>query len=149
MNDFLNQNTQTERLDRKSFGFWLAIFIAAVALTQVIRVFVLHFSVTHFLNDKFAFSINIPLIVIYAIYILVMIAIILFLKKEWTKISSSKKLGFIFIIAGGAANIFERIIFGQVTDYIFILNGVLNLADLYIIFGVLCVLIDREIFKRI
>ncbi len=149
MSELFNQNLQTERLNKKSFGFWLAVFLIATSLTQILRIIILQFSINHFLNDKFAFSINIPLVAIYAIYILVMIAIILFLKKEWFIISDSKKLGFIFIIAGGVANIFERIIFGHVVDYIFILNGVLNFADLYIIFGVLCVLIDKDIFKRI
>ena len=55
------------------------------------------------------------------------------------------KLAWALVLAGGASNIIERIIMGSVRDFIYIhwrnLTGIYNLADFYIIVGVLVLLV--------
>jgi signal peptidase II len=145
---FQNLN-QTERPVKKSFGFWLLVLILLIGVTQFVRIIIVQNQFAYFANDKFAFSLNVPVVVMYAIYLLVMTAIIIFLKKEWFIIADTKKTGFVLIVAGGLANMFERVFMGHVIDYIFLLSGVLNLADLYIILGALLIVIDKNIFKNL
>ncbi len=53
--------------------------------------------------------------------------------------------GLSFIIGGGIGNIFDRIVYGSVTDFLHIdigifKTGVFNLADVSIMFGTACIL---------
>ena len=148
MTELFNTNFQTERQQEKSFGFWLTTLLLLIGLTQGARILITKFGIDYFINEKFAFSLDIPVAVMYIVYILVMITVVIFLQKQWQIISDAKRLGFILIVSGGLANVFERIFLNHVVDYIFILSGVLNLADLYIIVGALLVVIDKNIFKK-
>jgi signal peptidase II len=67
-------------------------------------------------------------------------------------ISKTALIGFSFVIGGGIANIFDRIFYGSVTDFLYIdfgffHTGVFNLADMSIITGIMIVLI-HSIFKK-
>lgn len=67
-------------------------------------------------------------------------------------LSKTTITGFSFIIGGGIANIFDRIVYGSVTDFLYIHfdyfhTGVFNLADLSIVTGVLIVL-THSLIKR-
>ena len=55
-------------------------------------------------------------------------------------------IGISFIIGGGTGNIFDRIVFGSVTDFLHIdfglfKTGIFNLADVSIMFGTACILV--------
>ncbi len=127
-----------------SFGFWLGIFIVAILADQWSKWFAQqHWSI--FRNDDFAFSIPIPEPIMFGLYAVVMILVVWYIKKIWHTITDQAKLGWVLIIAGGVANIVERIVLGYVRDFLYIANGVFNVADLCIFAGVIIVLImNRE-----
>lgn len=59
-----------------------------------------------------------------------------------TKLFNLHLLGCCFLIGGGIGNLYDRLIFGSVTDFIYVglLNirtGIFNLADIYIVIGTL------------
>ncbi|QQS22859.1 signal peptidase II [bacterium] len=152
MNEEVTQ-TNSELTGRResSPGFysWLISSIGFIVLTQVVRVLVKNSNKKIFYNEKFAFSINIPLAVIYSLYFLVFGFMTYYLIRYWNKLSNLSKLGFGLIISGGVANLAERIYFGYVTDYIFVLNGVLNLADIYIFLGAILVVVSKTNSEKI
>lgn len=58
---------------------------------------------------------------------------------------------YLFIIAGGISNLFDRVIYGAVVDYINFLDIIwFNLADLYINIGILVILVllIKEVFIK-
>jgi len=64
--------------------------------------------------------------------------------KEIDKISL---IGFCFIIGGGIGNIYDRILYGSVTDFLFIdlggifKTGIFNIADLSVTTGMIMILL--------
>ena len=70
-----------------------------------------------------------------------------------TSISNLTLVGICFMIGGGAGNVFDRIIHGSVTDFLYVEfgplhSGVFNVADLSISTGVIVILIDMMKQKR-
>ena len=68
-------------------------------------------------------------------------------------ISKTTLTGFSFVIGGGIANIFDRIFYGSVTDFLYIdlgffHTGVFNLADMSIVTGIVVVLIHFLFRKK-
>jgi signal peptidase II len=61
--------------------------------------------------------------------------------------------GFCFVIGGGAGNIFDRIMYGSVTDFLHInfglfQTGIFNMADLSIMTGVAIILLETFFRKN-
>ncbi len=83
--------------------------------------------------------------------LLILLAIIwVFLKKD---INISLLIALSFIIGGGFGNIFDRIIYGSVTDFFHIdlgifKTGIFNLADVSVMIGMVILLIDNFRLKR-
>ncbi len=83
-------------------------------------------------------------LLILPIIILVCIMIYVYRDKEIDKISL---IGFCFIIGGGIANIYDRIMYGSVTDFLFIdlggifKTGIFNIADLSVTTGMIMILL--------
>ena len=94
-----------------------------------------------FPNSNFAFSIPLPHLLIYSIYVLLLAGLIFWytnLKNKTFLLS----LGLTLILAGALSNIGDRLFLGYVRDFIYIFWGnVFNLADLYIIAGIILLLI--------
>lgn len=90
-----------------------------------------------FLNTVFAFSLPLSKIAIYAIYIIVLAIIANYIIRKYKIFLWSEKVAWVFILSGSLSNIAERVWLGYVRDWIYIFNGVLNLADFFIIFGIL------------
>lgn len=93
-----------------------------------------------FRNYFFAFSIQLPVWVMYAIYFVAMGAIITYLVNNFFNLEFFNKLAWVLIFTGAILNIVERLILGYVRDFIYISfsrwTGVYNLADGYIILGI-------------
>ena len=58
-------------------------------------------------------------------------------------------IGFCFIIGGGIGNIYDRILYGSVTDFMHIhvgifKTGIFNMADVSVVIGVLLILIETS-----
>jgi signal peptidase II len=83
-------------------------------------------------------------LLILPIIILICIMIYVYRDKEIDKISL---IGFCFIIGGGIANIYDRIMYGSVTDFLFIdlggifKTGIFNIADLSVTTGMILILL--------
>jgi signal peptidase II len=68
-------------------------------------------------------------------------------------ISKTTVVGLCFIMGGGAGNIFDRIVYGSVTDFLHIKlgifqTGIFNLADLSIVTGTLILLLNSFLKKK-
>ena len=83
-------------------------------------------------------------LIILPIIVLISIIIYVYRDKEIDKISL---IGFSIIIGGGIGNIFDRIIYGSVTDFLFIdlggifRTGIFNIADLAVTTGMILILL--------
>ena len=67
-------------------------------------------------------------------------------------LSRATLVGLCFIIGGGIGNVFDRIVYGSVTDFLHIKfgifqTGIFNLADLSIVTGTL-ILVSGSFFKK-
>ena len=81
--------------------------------------------------------------------VLLVLLVMLLVKKEYTK---EVIFGFCFIVGGGIGNIFDRIVHGSVTDFMYIDLGffdteIFNMADVSIVFGTVIV-VGFSIFDK-
>lgn len=137
-----SKNTGRHLLSSGFYSFVLRL-ISFVLLAQLVRIFVLRSDFKIFYNEKFAFSLDVPITLIYFLYFVVFGLIFYYLVTSWDKLNMISKFGFGLIVAGGISNLIERIYFGYVTDYFFLFNGVLNLADVYIFLGAILGIIPK------
>jgi len=83
-------------------------------------------------------------LLILPVIILICIMVYVYRDKQIDKISL---IGFCFIIGGGIANIYDRILYGSVTDFLFIdlggifKTGIFNIADLSVTTGMILILL--------
>ncbi len=93
---------------------------------------------------KMAILIFLPLLALgYGLYILLA-------KKTLTTLF---RAGLAFMVGGGVGNLFDRIMFGSVTDFVHInavifQTGIFNMADVSIMVGIGFVLLDVLVFKN-
>ena len=92
---------------------------------------------------------RILLLIILPVIFLISITLYTYIDKTLDKLSI---IGFSLIIGGGIANIFDRIVFGSVTDFLYInlggifKTGIFNIADLSVTTGMILILLSS--FKR-
>jgi len=87
-----------------------------------------------FKNTGVAFGIPVPLVIIVFLSSVVLFLLIYLLKKS-KQASLVRRLGLILIVFGAVSNLIDRIIFGFTVDYLLVLTGVINLADIMIVGG--------------
>ncbi len=125
--------------------FFLVLFFSLIFTDQFTKNFD-WFGIKVFRNYFFAFSLPVPVFLMYFIYAVVLVGIFGYFKNYFVKIPLIQKIAWVLILAGGLSNIVERVIFGYVVDWVYLFNGVFNLADFYIIAGILLLLIsDKKI----
>lgn len=111
-----------------SFLFFLFVLIDQIAKYR--------FAGREFRNYFFAFSLHLPVWLMYLIYAILLAALVL-----WFIYSRKKtvlvKLAFTLVLAGALSNLTERIVLGYVRDFIYIYTGIFNPADFMIILGLL------------
>ena len=88
------------------------------------------------------------LLIIFPIVVLVAVSIYTYMDK---KLDNLSLVGFSLIIGGGVANIFDRVVYGSVTDFLYInlgffKTGIFNIADLSVTTGIILILIAS--FKK-
>ncbi len=92
---------------------------------------------------------RILLLIVLPVVVLISITVYTYIEKTLDKISI---IGFSLIIGGGIANIFDRIVYGSVTDFLYInlggvfKTGIFNIADLSVTTGMVLILISS--FKK-
>jgi len=146
---------ETKTKKGKSIGFFVTWLALLVLLCQVIRVATLQWGPSNFWfsqtmgldvfrNYNFAFSVPLPTPVMYLIYGAVLAILGWYLSRNYSGLSTIKRWAWVFIVAGAVSNIGERSAIGYVVDYLYFFTGIFNLADLYILGGVVILLLrDR------
>ena len=101
------------------------------------------------MGSELSETLRVLLLIILPVIVLVSITIYTYIDKSLDKISI---IGFSFIIGGGISNIFDRIMFGSVTDFLYLnfggifKTGIFNVADLWVTTGMILILISS--FKK-
>jgi len=103
---------------------------------------------TQFKNYNFAFSLPLPLWLMYVIYTGVLLLALQLFIKHFSYMTKTETFGWVLLFSGAVSNIYERISLGYVRDYFIIGNGIFNLADAFIIAGILIVVLFPSFRKR-
>ncbi len=122
------------------FFSWGVFLLVLVGLDQLVKTYAHNV----FKNNFFAFSLPLPVWLMYLVYATVLAGMVYYCVKNYRVFSLLQTLAWTLIFAGAVSNIGERITLGYVRDFIYILNGVFNLADGYIIAGVLMLLLSKN-----
>ena len=132
-------------MSKKMQVLWgLVVFFVLIIADQ----FAKNISDDIFRNNNFAFSLQMPLYIMYGIYFLGIAAIAVYLFKHHQNLSTADFLAWLFILAGAVSNVGERVILGYVRDWIYISNGVFNLADIYILLGIFLLIIPAKVSTK-
>lgn len=100
----------------------------------------------YFANTGVAFSIPLPSL----ITTLITLAIIVILLIAWRRNRNKQKLfhfGIALIIFGALSNFIDRLAFGFTIDYLRILTGVINAADMMIVAGALLLVLQQRAMR--
>ena len=98
------------------------------------------FGLLIFPNKDFAFSLKIPIAIIYLIYFILIALLLVWFARQQPK-TLRLKIGLALVLAGAVSNIYDRVALGYVRDFIYVFWGnIFNLADLYIVGGILTLL---------
>ena len=101
------------------------------------------------MGSELSETLRILLLIVLPIIVLISITIYTYIDKTLDKISI---IGFSLIIGGGVGNIFDRIVYGSVTDFLYLnfggifKTGIFNIADLSVTTGMILILISS--FKK-
>tara|TARA_R110000868_G_scaffold29447_16_gene109597 strand:+ start:3390 stop:3902 length:513 start_codon:yes stop_codon:yes gene_type:complete len=153
------------KLSRRSF-YIIAIIILTIALDQISKVLVRTYVMPsersniigkyftlHNVENVGAFlgmgsdlnpTLKLILLLILPVVVLGFVLIHIFRNKNLDTLSV---IAFSMIIGGGIANVYDRIIYGSVTDFLYIdlggvfRTGIFNLADLFVTTGMIMLLI--------
>ena len=97
------------------------------------------------MGSELSETFRILLLIVLPIIVLVSITVYTYIEKTLDKNSI---IGFSLIIGGGIANIFDRIVYGSVTDFLYLnfggifKTGIFNIADLSVTTGMILILIS-------
>jgi lipoprotein signal peptidase len=141
MQEVTNQNINSNKNEKLNYLFFVFLFAVLVVIDQLTK----NFAKNIFENHKFAFSLPLPIWLIYIVYAIVLCAMIIYYAKNYQHFTNQQSLAWTLIFAGAASNILERVILGYVKDWIYILTGIFNFADGYIIAGMLLLLFQSKI----
>ena len=100
-----------------------------------------------FIND----SLRVLLLLILPVVVLGFVLYYIFKNKSLDRLSL---IGFCFIIGGGIANVFDRIVYGSVTDFFHIdlgggiRTGIFNVADMSVTSGMIMLVIASFIHRK-
>ena len=146
-------------------AFIIVLIIVNITLDQIskalVRTYVVAKSQTQIIGDYFTLhnvenegaflglgsdlhpTVKIIVLLILPVIVLGFVTFHLFKEKNMDKLSL---IGFTFILGGGVANVFVRIIYGSVTDFFHIdlggvfRTGIFNIADLSVTSGMILIL---------
>jgi signal peptidase II len=124
--------------------FYFLILGSLILIDQLSKLAVSKLGWSIFLNDQFAFSLPVPIVLMFAIYLLVLSGSLFYIYKFWKNFSSQQKLAWTLVVAGGLSNVVERIFLGSVRDFIPLAGGMLNFADFYILIGLVLLLVSTR-----
>ena len=123
----------TGKNERRKKWTFVFLFVLLVILDLVSK----HFAEGVFRNYDFAFSLRVNSALMFVLYFLGIGYIFWQMLKTWNLQSIKKTFPWFLLLTGAVLNVGERIILGYVRDWIYVQNGIFNLADAYIILGVI------------
>ena len=89
-----------------------------------------------FPNQYFAFSLHVPVLLMYVIYVGVICGLLFWYTRSDSP-SSLDVLAMELVLAGALSNILDRVILGYVRDFIYVFWGnIFDLADVWIVGGI-------------
>ena len=97
------------------------------------------------MGSELSETMRVLLLIVLPVIVLVSITIYTYIDKSLDKTSI---IGFSLIIGGGIGNIFDRIVYGSVTDFLYLnfggllKTGIFNIADLSVTAGMILILIS-------
>jgi lipoprotein signal peptidase len=130
------------------FKFWLPLTILFILIDQLTKMAASQLGWSIFLNDQFAFSLPVPPIIMYSIYFCVLVGMSWYVRSTWQSFNTTQTLAWAFVYAGGLSNIGERIVLGHVRDFIPISTGTLNVADFFILIGLVLLLVSNRVTQK-
>jgi len=101
-----------------------------------------------FRNTGIAFSLPVQSSVAIALSIPILILIIFFIITYYKKENNNIYIGLIFLFFGALSNLFDRIVYNATIDYWLLGTGIINLADLMIIFGIYLIFKNRHSLNK-
>jgi len=132
-----------------SSSFILSAFL--IFLDQIIKYLIRSFGGFYLCNPEIAWSIKIPTIAFWIIWIGIIFFIVCLLGKNMTKAKPDKilLLSLLLIFSGAIGNLIDRITFGCVIDFIDLrIWPVFNLADSFITIGAILIIIQKTMNKE-
>lgn len=127
--------------------FWLVVFLVLCGVDMLTRSICFKYcdvsigrylGLQPFANYHFAFSIELPVILMYTVYALALCLLVTYVLPRWNGFTFWVRIAWIAVLAGALGNIVERLVLGYVRDFIQLGTGFFNLGDVYIIAAVLC-----------
>ena len=153
----------------KNFYINLMIIISIFLIDRISKIYVVNIDKTLIDSDLFNSTfLNISLVWnsgiafgllsisqsnLYNFITALIFVIILFLLILLSKAKNLQKYSYLIIIGGGLGNLFDRIFYKAVPDFIDIhYNGfhwfIFNIADIFITFGVICLIYDEVFLQK-
>ena len=130
------------------------IVVRTMSLYETVPVIQNFFHFTYITNDGMAFGIDFP----FGYYVFSGVSILLTLFLFWYLWSVRNdfimiRLGLAMIIAGAIGNLIDRLLLGEVIDFLDFMIGdfhwyIFNLADSYVTIGMTLILIDGIILEK-
>lgn len=151
------QSKQGKIYGRGIFSIWILCGIALIVIDQITKLLAVksnfaesldrfgpYVGKTNFQNFKFAFSLPVPAIVMYVVYGIALTLVIRHMVIFWKNFNFMTRAAWVLILCGALSNIGERIALGYVRDFIYILTGIFNIADGFILIGVILLLFSYQ-----
>ncbi len=129
--------------------FWLLLTFVFILIDQLSKELAARLSWPIFYNHNFAFSLPVPDVLMYTIYFAVMCAIAFYIYRSWHRFDNLQKYAWCLVGAGGISNVMERIFSGSVKDFIPLASGMLNVADFFILTGLMLLLISQRYSQKL
>ena len=129
--------------------FFCCIIIAGIIIDQAVKAVVFSLPqvpkyLSPFNNYYFAFSLPVPLPISYALYAVVLFFAARYCFSKFFFLNKPELLAWALLFAGALSNIGERIMLGYVRDYLPLLDGIFNLADIFIIIAIVMLFINSS-----
>ena len=97
----------------------------------------------YYSNTGVGLGIRLPVWLIVGLSTMIIIGLVVWLTKRYTKISPITRWAIGLILVGAISNLYDRIYYGHVIDVINILDwSVFNAADVWIVAGVFIVMVE-------
>lgn len=103
------------------------------------------------MGENFSPTLKTILLKVFPSVMLVVMLVVVLFKKDISKLST---VGWAFIIGGGVGNIYDRVLYNSVTDFMHIdlggifKTGVFNMADVSVVIGTLLVVTQALLSRR-